>query len=118
MTPQHDESRARALRAQIDEANYRYHVLDDPQLADVDYDALLRELLDLEERRPELRTPDSPTQRVGSTASTGHALRKRALTSSTKSCGVFPASIAARSILSPCSSVPVSIRVSAPRSWW
>jgi DNA ligase (NAD+) len=73
MTPQPDEARARALRAQIDEANYRYHVLDDPQLADVDYDALLRELIDLEERRPDLRTADSPTQRVGSTAASGFA---------------------------------------------
>jgi DNA ligase (NAD+) len=60
--------RARALRAQIEDANYRYHVLDDPQIADVDYDRLLRELIDLEEAHPELRTPDSPTQRVGSSA--------------------------------------------------
>jgi DNA ligase (NAD+) len=58
--------RARVLRDQIDEANYRYHVLDDPQIADADYDRLLRELIDLEEAHPELRTPDSPTQRVGS----------------------------------------------------
>ncbi len=73
MTRPSDEARARDLRTQIDEANYRYHVLDDPQLADADYDALLRELIDLETRRPDLRTPDSPTQRVGSTASTGFA---------------------------------------------
>ncbi len=59
-------ARARDLRAQIDDANYRYHVLDDPQLDDADYDRLLRELIDLEEAHPELRTPDSPTQRVGS----------------------------------------------------
>jgi DNA ligase (NAD+) len=58
--------RVRELRAQIDEANYRYHVLDDPQMADADYDRLLRELIDLEEAHPDLRTPDSPTQRVGS----------------------------------------------------
>ena len=57
--------RASELRAQLDEANYRYHVLDDPQISDADYDALLRELLDLEEAHPEVRTPDSPTQRVG-----------------------------------------------------
>jgi DNA ligase (NAD+) len=62
-------ARAHALRAQIEEANYRYHVLDDPQLADADYDRLLRELIDLEEAHPELRTPDSPTQRVGSAVS-------------------------------------------------
>lgn len=68
MTP---AARASELRARIDEANYRYHVLDDPQLADAEYDRLLRELLDLEETHPELRTPDSPTQRVGSTAAGG-----------------------------------------------
>jgi DNA ligase (NAD+) len=60
-----DAKRASELRAQLDEANYRYHVLDDPQISDADYDALLRELLDLEEAHPEVRTPDSPTQRVG-----------------------------------------------------
>ncbi|HEV2261997.1 MAG TPA: NAD-dependent DNA ligase LigA [Candidatus Rubrimentiphilum sp.] len=57
------------LRAQIDEANYRYYVLDDPQLSDADYDALLAELRDFEERYPELLTPDSPTQRVGAAPS-------------------------------------------------
>ena len=57
--------RAKALRAQIEEANYRYHALDDPQIADAEYDALFRELLDIEDRYPELRTADSPTQRVG-----------------------------------------------------
>ena len=61
------EARARDLRLQIEEANYRYYVLDDPQLADADYDQLLRELVDLEERYPELRTPDSPTQPNGTT---------------------------------------------------
>ena len=63
--------RARELRARIDEANYRYHVLDDPQVSDADYDMLLRELIDLEESYPELRTPDSPTQRVGGTPASG-----------------------------------------------
>jgi len=57
--------RASELRAQLDEANYRYHGLDDSQISDADYDALLRELLDLEEAHPEVRMPDSPTQRVG-----------------------------------------------------
>jgi DNA ligase (NAD+) len=61
-----DAERARELRVQIDDANYRYHVLDDPQIADADYDRLLRELIDLEDAHPDLRTPDSPTQRVGS----------------------------------------------------
>jgi DNA ligase (NAD+) len=67
------ERRAKALREQIDEANYRYHVLDDPQITDAAYDALLRELIDLEAANPELQTPDSPTQRVGSTAAAGFA---------------------------------------------
>jgi DNA ligase (NAD+) len=62
---------AQELRERLNDANYRYHVLDDPQLSDEDYDALLRELLDLEESHPELRTPDSPTQRVGGTPATG-----------------------------------------------
>ena len=65
------EKRARELRARIDEANYRYHVLDDPQISDADYDALLRELLDLEEAHAEVRTPDSPTQRVGGAPASG-----------------------------------------------
>jgi DNA ligase (NAD+) len=59
-------ARARDLRARIDDANYRYHVLDDPQIPDAEYDRLLRTLIDLEEAHPEVRTPDSPTQRVGS----------------------------------------------------
>ena len=65
------EKRARELRKQLDDANYRYHVLDDPQISDADYDALLRELLDLELAHPEVLTPDSPTQRVGGTPSSG-----------------------------------------------
>ena len=57
--------RAAELRDQIDHHSYRYHVLDDPEVADVEYDALYRELLEIEEAFPELATPDSPTQRVG-----------------------------------------------------
>ena len=59
------EKRAAELRALIDEANYRYYVLDAPTLPDSEYDRLLRELQDLEAAHPELATPDSPTQRVG-----------------------------------------------------
>ena len=59
------ESRAEELRAQLDEANYRYYVLDDPAITDAEFDALLRELIELETAHPKLRTPDSPTQRVG-----------------------------------------------------
>src|SRR6476660_6997330 len=63
----HDDARARAehLRAQLHLHNYRYHVLDSPLITDGEYDALLRELVELEEQYPELITPDSPTQRVG-----------------------------------------------------
>jgi DNA ligase (NAD+) len=58
-------ARVGALREQIDYHSYRYHVLDDPEVADAEYDALMRELAALEERYPELVEPDSPTQRVG-----------------------------------------------------
>ncbi len=61
----HAATRAAELRSQIDDANYRYHVLDAPAIADVAYDALLRELIELEAAHPELTSPDSPTQRVG-----------------------------------------------------
>ncbi|HEX2195944.1 MAG TPA: NAD-dependent DNA ligase LigA [Actinomycetota bacterium] len=58
-------ARVAELREAIDYHSYRYHVLDDPEIADVEYDALVRELIELEEAFPELVTPDSPTQRVG-----------------------------------------------------
>jgi DNA ligase (NAD+) len=53
------------LREQINYHIYRYHVLDDPVIPDSAYDALYRELQELEEAHPDLKTPDSPTQRVG-----------------------------------------------------
>ncbi len=53
------------LREEIRHHNYRYHVLDDPEVPDAEYDRLIRELKALEEKHPELVTPDSPTQRVG-----------------------------------------------------
>ncbi|MDX1496080.1 MAG: NAD-dependent DNA ligase LigA [Salinisphaeraceae bacterium] len=58
-------TRIQALRKQLDEHNYRYYVLDDPQIPDADYDRLFRELEALETEHPELITADSPTQRVG-----------------------------------------------------
>lgn len=58
-------ARVRELRTQIDHHNYRYHVLDDPEVSDAEYDRLMRELKALEEQYPDLITPDSPTQRVG-----------------------------------------------------
>jgi DNA ligase (NAD+) len=57
--------RVRQLREQIEYHNERYHQLDDPEISDADYDALVRELRALEEAYPDLLTPDSPTQRVG-----------------------------------------------------
>jgi DNA ligase (NAD+) len=58
-------TRARELREALDRANWRYYVLDDPEIADDAYDALLDELRRLEDEHPKLRAPDSPTQRVG-----------------------------------------------------
>src|SRR5271163_3035541 len=53
------------LREQIDRHNYRYYVLDEPEVTDAEYDRLMRRLETLENEHPELLTPDSPTQRVG-----------------------------------------------------
>src|SRR5437763_1489818 len=54
-----------ALRHQIEEANYNYYVQDNPTLTDAEYDQLMLELRRIEQEHPELQTPDSPTQRVG-----------------------------------------------------
>lgn len=53
------------LRAELEDANKRYYVLDQPRLTDAEYDALLQELLGLEAKHPDWSTPDSPTRRVG-----------------------------------------------------
>jgi DNA ligase (NAD+) len=58
------------LSEQLLDAQYRYHVLDSPTISDADYDRGIRELNEIEELFPELRTPDSATQRVGGTIST------------------------------------------------
>jgi DNA ligase (NAD+) len=57
--------RVEELRERINHHSYRYHVLDDPEVSDAEYDELVGELRRLEEAFPELITPDSPTQRVG-----------------------------------------------------
>ncbi|NWG38864.1 MAG: NAD-dependent DNA ligase LigA [Hydrogenophilaceae bacterium] len=57
--------RAQVLRDQINYHNYRYYVLDNPEIPDAEFDRLFRELQALEVAHPELVTPDSPTQRVG-----------------------------------------------------
>jgi DNA ligase (NAD+) len=59
-----------ALSAEIDDNQYRYYILDAPTVSDAEYDAMMRELTQLEEDYPALRTPQSPTQRVGGTYST------------------------------------------------
>ncbi|MGI8749643.1 MAG: NAD-dependent DNA ligase LigA, partial [Thermoleophilaceae bacterium] len=58
-------ARIAELRSQLDNHNHRYYVLDDPEISDAGYDALLNELRELEEAKPDLCTPDSPTRRVG-----------------------------------------------------
>ncbi|HLI25775.1 MAG TPA: NAD-dependent DNA ligase LigA [Chloroflexota bacterium] len=57
--------RVEELRRQIEYHNYRYYVLDDPEISDAEYDQLMEELRRLEAEHPELQSPDSPTQRVG-----------------------------------------------------
>ena len=57
--------RIEQLRKEIHYHNYRYHVLDSPVISDAQFDALMRELRDLEAQHPEMVTPESPTQRVG-----------------------------------------------------
>lgn len=61
------------LRAAIDDANYRYHVLDAPTIPDAEYDRLMRELEGLEDEHPGLASPDSPTRRVGDRPAGGFA---------------------------------------------
>jgi DNA ligase (NAD+) len=63
--PPEAAARAAELRESIEQANHEYYVLDAPSRPDAEYDRLFRELRELEAAHPELRTPDSPTQRVG-----------------------------------------------------
>lgn len=65
--------RAAELRESLRYHAYRYYVLDDPEVSDAEFDNLLRELLAIEEEHPDLITPDSPTQRIGTTASDAFA---------------------------------------------
>lgn len=65
MTDKKILQRIESLREQINYHNYRYYVLDDPEIPDIEYDRLLRELQQLESDHPETVTADSPTQRVG-----------------------------------------------------
>jgi DNA ligase (NAD+) len=68
-TSQKHAAQAEKLRAEINRANYRYYVLDDPEISDAEYDQMMRKLEALEREHPELATRDSPTQRVGAAPS-------------------------------------------------
>lgn len=65
--PRSPAKRAQELRELLERYNYRYHVLDDPEVSDAEYDRLMRELTQIEADNPDLITADSPTQRVGAT---------------------------------------------------
>ena len=67
------QRRIKELREQINHHNYRYQVLDDPEIADIEYDVMVRELQELEADHPDLVTPDSPTQRIGASVSDAFA---------------------------------------------
>jgi DNA ligase (NAD+) len=71
--PVDTRDRHAALALELDEHRYRYYVLDRPTISDGQYDAMFREITALEERYPSLRTPDSPTQKVGDVYSTDFA---------------------------------------------
>jgi DNA ligase (NAD+) len=58
-------ARAEELRRALERANFQYYVLDRPEISDLEYDRLFRELVEIERAHPELRSPDSPTQRIG-----------------------------------------------------
>ena len=70
MTQQDPRQRHAELAAELLEHQYRYYVLDSPLVSDIEYDTMMRELESIEEQIPELRTPDSPSQRVGGMFST------------------------------------------------
>jgi DNA ligase (NAD+) len=70
MTQQDPRHRHAELSEDLLEHQYRYHVLDSPLVSDAAYDEMMRELVSLEEELPELRTPDSPSQKVGGSIST------------------------------------------------
>lgn len=61
------QARVDALKAQLEEHNYQYYVMDAPSIPDAEYDRLMRELIALEKQHPELVSPDSPSQKVGGT---------------------------------------------------
>jgi len=78
MTREQALERHRRLTEQLNYHNRRYYLLDAPEISDAEYDALFRELLELEERYPELATPESPSSRVGAPPSEKFAPVRRA----------------------------------------
>ena len=66
-----EKQRIEQLRRELHEHNYKYYVLNQPEISDYDFDQLMHELQDLEARHPEMADPNSPTQRVGSDLQTG-----------------------------------------------
>ncbi|KGX88234.1 NAD-dependent DNA ligase LigA [Pontibacillus litoralis] len=65
MDKQQAQEQVKALRTELDQYNYEYHVLDEPSISDIEYDKKMQQLLALEEQFPELQSADSPSQRVG-----------------------------------------------------
>ena len=61
-----EQERILQLRKQLHEHNYKYYVLNTPEITDMEFDMLMRELQELEQRHPEMADANSPTQRVGS----------------------------------------------------
>ena len=59
------KKRVEKLREELEYHSYKYYVLDQPEISDYDYDRMMNELIKLEEEYPELKSPTSPTQRVG-----------------------------------------------------
>ncbi len=66
-------TRAEELRSLLHHHDYRYHILNRPEISDAEYDRLFNELRELEAAYPEVFTPDSPTQRVGGAVAEGFA---------------------------------------------
>jgi DNA ligase (NAD+) len=64
-SPQYISQRIEQLRDELRRHEHLYHVLDAPEITDAEYDAMMRELKELEAAHPEFASPDSPTQRVG-----------------------------------------------------
>ena len=70
MSHDNDIKRMRELEEQLEHHSYKYYVENAPEISDFEFDALLRELQDLEARHPEFADPNSPTKRVGSDLTT------------------------------------------------